>query len=500
MNIAGESFKGLAFDIGASHGRSIVGLLQDGVITLEEVHEFANEPLERNGEIRWDFKSLCVELIKGLVACGAAGHRNIDSIAVDTWGIDFGLVDDQRELLDFPRHYRDPYSHNAFKEIFEIIPAFELFKLTGMQNTSFNTIFQLYGLVKERPDIAMKARNILFVPDLFNHLLTGEASTEYSIAGTSQLLRIEDRKPCSEIFSALGLSVELVPEILQCGSVVGRLKKSIADAAGIGQIPIMAVAEHDTQSAIAAIPSDTEGHAYISCGTWSIMGIEAKSPIVNKEAMSAGFSNEIGLPGFVCFSKLIPGLWIIQECLADWRRSSQAIDYSTMDSLIRQAKPFATFLDSENEFFLAPGGMPERIKAYCAESSQLIPNSIGAIARCVIESLAMSYRKTFDDLERVIRRSVPIVHIVGGGAKNKTFCQMAANAMGKKVIAGPVEATAIGNLLQQAIACGKLANLDEARSVVRRSFALECYEPIRKKEWDDAYFRYREAIARSGAS
>ena len=487
MNMDGERFKGLAFDIGASHGRTILGVLQGGIINLEPLHGFANDPLERNGEIRWDFDSLCGELVNGLGACVAAGHRDLESIAVDTWGIDFGLVDERDELLDLPRHYRDPYSHNAPKEIFEIIPEFELFKLTGMQNTSFNSVFQLYALAKGCPDMVNKAKKLLFVPDLFNQFLTGKTLTEYSIAGSSQLLRIEDRKPSDEIFSALGLSVDLVPEILQLGSVVGRLKKSIAALAGMGRIPVMAVAEHDTQSAIAAIPSDIEGHAYISCGTWSIMGVEAKNPIVTKEAMSAGFSNEIGLPGIVCFSKLIPGLWMLQECLAEWSRASRGIDYGTMDSLIGQTKPFASFLDSESAVFLAPGGMPERIKDYCAETSQPIPNTVGEIARCVIESLAMTYRKTLDDLEMVSGRGVPIVHIVGGGANNKTLCRMAANAMGRKVIAGPVEATSIGNLLHQAIACGKLANLGEARGVVRRSFALDSYEPLYTKEWDDAY-------------
>jgi sugar (pentulose or hexulose) kinase len=437
-------------------------------------------------------------LVNGLRACIAGGHRDLESIAVDTWGIDFGLVDDHGELLDLPRHYRDPYSHNALKEICEIIPAFELFKLTGMQNTSFNSIFQLYVLAKECPDMVKKTKKLLFVPDLLNHFLSGETATEFSIAGTSQLLGIKDRKPSSEIFSALGLSVDLVPKILQCGSVLGKLRKSIADAAGIGRIPVIAVAEHDTQSAIAAIPSDTEGQAYISCGTWSIMGIEARSPIVTKEAMSGGFSNEIGLPGFVCFSKLIPGLWILQECLAEWTRTFRAIDYSTIDLLIGQTKPFACFLDSESAVFLAPGGMPERIQDYCAATSQPIPSSVGEIARCVIESLAMTYRKTLDDLERVTFRGVPIVHIVGGGANNRTLCQMAANAMGRQVIAGPVEATSIGNLLQQAIASGKLANLDEARSVVRRSFTLDNYEPAQKKEWDIAYTRYRDATARAG--
>lgn len=492
-------FKGLAFDIGASHGRAILGLLQGGILGLEPLHEFANDPLERNGEIRWDFESLCGELVHGLSACAAAGHRDLDSIAVDTWGIDFGLVDDRGDLLDSPRHYRDPYSHKALKAICEVIPEFELFKLTGMQSTSFNSIFQLHALAKGYPAMVKKAKRLLFVPDLLNYFLTGETATEYSIAGTSQLLGIEDRRPSREIFSALGLSADLVPEILQCGSVVGRLTKSVDAAAGIGRIPVIAVAEHDTQSAIAAIPSDTEGHAYISCGTWSIMGIEAKSPIVTKDAMSGGFSNEIGLPGFVCFSKLIPGLWIIQECLAEWNRASRAIDYSTMDSLIRRTKPFAAFLDPESAAFLAPGAMPERIKGYCAETSQPIPDSEGEIARCVIESLAMTYRKTLDNLERVIRREVSVVHIVGGGARNRTLCQMAADAMGRKVIAGPVEATSIGNLLQQAIASGKLADLDEARSVVRRSFALESYEPIHAKEWDVAYARYREATARGGA-
>jgi len=496
MNSASGSFKGLAFDIGASHGRAILGVLHDDILDLQVLHSFVNEPIQRNGEIRWDFESLCGELVKGLRACASAAHSDLESIAVDTWGIDFGLVDDRGELLDSPRHYRDPYSLGALEEICKFIPEYDLFKITGMQNTPFNSVFQLHALAKKQPGMIMKAKKLLFIPDLFNYFLTGEIATEFSIAGTSQLLEIADRKPSSEIFSTLGLSVELMPTILQSGRSIGSLRKKITDVADIGNIPIIAVAEHDTQSAIAVIPSETENHAYISCGTWSIMGIEMKTPIVTEEAMSCGFSNEIGLPDLICFSKLIPGLWIIQACMADWSRSSPGIDYGSIDSLISLAKPFASFLDSESAYFHAPGGMSDRIKDYCDKTSQPIPQSVGEIARCVLESLAMTYRKTLDDLERNSGREVPIVHIVGGGAKNKTLCQMAANAMHRTIIAGPIEATSIGNLLQQAIACGKLANLHDARKVVRRSFKMDSYEPVNGREWDSAYARYQEVAAK----
>ncbi|MGO8693779.1 MAG: rhamnulokinase [Rectinemataceae bacterium] len=490
-----QSFKGLAFDIGASHGRAILGILEHDKISLQGFYEFENVPLEKEGSIHWDSLALFDNLIKGIRTCAKAGHSDIDSMAVDTWGIDFGLLDDRGLLLDEPHNYRDPYSDGALQAISRIIPKSDLFRLTGVQSLPFNSIFQLFSLVRDRPDLIGKARKLLFMPDLFNYLLTGELGTEYSIVGTSQLLKIGDRKPCAKIFEAIGLSPDVMPDIVQCGNVAGTLKEKIAVTAGISRIPVVAVAEHDTQSAIVSIPTDPVERAYISCGTWSIMGIETRGPILTDDAFRSGFSNEIGLPGIICFSKLIPGLWVVQECRADWHRKAEDIDFETLEAMIESAEPFLSFINTEDDYFLAPGNMPERIKQFCASTSQPVPRSKGAIARCVLESLAMTYRKTLDDLERVYGHYLSIIHIVGGGSKNKTICRMAANAMHREVVAGPAEATSIGNILQQAIAIGKVADLEEARWLVSRSFKLDRYEPVDCEDWDAAYTHYRMVTA-----
>lgn len=482
--------KYLAIDIGASHGRAILGIMRNGKIHLEEIHSFSNTPIIAGKRIHWDVRNLFCEILKGLKKCSDAGHADINSMAIDTWGIDFGMLDEDGILIGKPYHYRDPRTDGMKDEVFKVINEMDLYMLTGIEPMKINTIFQLYSMKLNTSSDLHKARTLLFMPDLLNYLLTGKMATEFSIAGTSQLLDLGNRTWSKDLLRLLGISCELLPEIIPSCSLVGMVRDEIAGGARMKSIPVIAVTEHDTQAAISSIPSITEKYAYISCGTWSIMGIETEKTICTEDSCKSGFSNEIGLGDKVCFLKTIPGLWLIQECRAQWDREGEKINYQQMELMVLDTDLFKSFIDPEDAIFLLPGDMPERIREYCRKTGQHIPVSKGDIVCCILQSLAMKYRKTLDDLERICEYEIPVMHIVGGGVNDRLLCRFSANAMGKHVVAGPVEATAIGNLIQQAIALGDIENIQEGRNIIRQSCRIDNYEPMDVEIWDKAYQKY----------
>lgn len=484
----------LAFDLGASSGRAMLGFFDGNRLTLEEIHRFTNEPVQIGGSLYWDILRLFHELKRGIALCVKKGHRDIAAMAIDTWGVDFGLLDEGGRLLGNPYHYRDKNTDGIMEEVFRLIPPEELYLKTGIQLMKLNTIFQLYSMKLGGLPIFREARTMLPTPDLLNYFLTGEKAAEYSIATTTQLLDPVKREWSKEITGRLGLPSGIFPPISATGSVVGRLTPDIARELGIGEIPVIAAASHDTQSAIASVPAEGEDFAYISSGTWSLMGVETDRPILNEKSYRLAFTNEGGVGGKITFLKNIPGLWLIQECKRQWEREGENTSFAELEEMAVRSEPFEAFIDPEHEDFLPPGDLPSRIREYCAGTNQPVPRSKGETVRCIEQSLAMKYRMTMDSLEEITGKKLPAIHIVGGGIKDGLLCRLTADATGRRTVTGPVEATSVGNLLVQAMALGELDNLSELRQVVRESFPTTVYEPEDTAGWDAAYERFRKLV------
>lgn len=483
-----ESF--VAFDLGAESGRTILGRLESGQLAIQQMTRFPNEMKTIDGHLRWDANVLFGEMWKGLQACTAAGSRPA-SIGVDTWGVDFGLLDRNGNLIEPPTSYRDHRTDGIMEKFFERMPRDRVYELTGIQFMQLNTLFQLYAARNDNPDLFERVGRLLFMPDLFNYLLSGVASSEYTIASTSQLLSPMSKQWEPELFAALEIPVSIMQDIVEPGTVLGTLKPDLASAIGLSEVRVTAVAAHDTGSAIAAIPANGENWAYISSGTWSLMGVEIPTPIVSKEALGLNFTNEGGVDGKIRFLKNIMGLWLLQQCRKDWSEVAR-YDYEDLVRLSDQAQPFRTFIDPDHSGFFHPTSMTEAIRTYSQTTHQPLPASHAEYIRCILESLALKYRVTLDHLRHLTHKHVDRIHIIGGGAQNGMLCQFAANAMGLPVVAGPVEATAIGNILVQARAAGVLGSLEEIRAVVVRSFKPVVYEPRQTKEWEEAYHRFTE--------
>lgn len=486
--------KMLAFDFGASSGRAMLGTLEGDVLTLEEIHRFSNDPVSVNGSLHWDILRLFHEIKQGILKCSNGGHKDLASMAVDTWGVDFGLLDGQGNLLGNPYHYRDALTDGMMEEVFKVIPSKELYSRTGIQFMKFNTIFQLFAMKFRDLPLMREAKTMLMTPDLLNYFLTGVKLTEYSIASTSQLLDPEKREWAWDIIDKLTLPRDLFTPIVPPGAVVGKLLSEISGELGIPQIPVIAAASHDTQSAIASVPASETDYVYISCGTWSLMGVEAEQPILNEKSFQLAYTNEGGVDNKISFLKNIMGLWLVQECKRQWDREGENHSFAELEAMAEQAEPFVSFVDPDHESFMAPGNMPARIREYCRKTGQMIPQGKGEIVRCIAQSLALKYRLTVEHLEEILGRKLPVIHMVGGGIKDKMLCRFTANSTGREVIAGPVEATAIGNLMVQAIALGRVESLSRAREIIRNSFPTVAYRPEDCEAWNAAYGRFRAVI------
>jgi rhamnulokinase len=479
----------VAIDLGAESGRSILGTLRDGKLSVAELHRFPNEIKHISGHLRWDAEGLLANIKEGLRGAARSTIRP-ESVAVDTWGVDFGFLRSDGTLLESPCSYRDSRTNGMMERFFTLVPRQRVYELTGIQFMQLNSLFQLYAAVLENPALFRQTAHVLFMPDIFNYLLTGEKKSEFTIATTSQMFnpKLMDWDP--QLLGALGVPRSAMQEIIRPGTLLGPLKPSIAAETGLNGVSVIAVASHDTGSAIAAIPAEGEDWAYISSGTWSLMGVEIGTPIITDSALEANFTNEGGVEGTFRFLKNIMGLWPLQQCRKEWSSTTQ-YTYDGLMKLGADARAFRSFIDPDDGAFFNPPSMQVAIQEYCRKTGQAIPEDVAEIVRCILESLALKYRTTFEQLRRLTGRKLSRVHIIGGGSQNQLLCQYASNAMGIPVIAGPVEATAIGNIMMQAHAMGHVGSLAEIRAVVGHSFQPVRYEPIDQAAWHAAYERFQ---------
>ena len=479
----------LAFDFGASSGRAIIGTLDNGRITLNEVHRFSNDPVTVNGTFYWDVLRLFHEIKQGLLKAKQAG--GFDSIGIDTWGVDFGLLDKDGVLLENPVHYRDKRNIGMVEKAAKYIGKDEMYKLTGIQFMDFNTAFQLLSIKENRPELLARAQSLLFMPDLFAYFLTGNKVSEYSIATTSQLVDINTRDWSKEMLEKLGLPEKIFNRIVPSGSVTGYLSDEICEELGLEKVPVIAVCGHDTQSAVTAVPSEKEDFAFISSGTWSLFGTETKKPIVNDLSYSFNVTNEGGFGYSTAFLKNICGLWLIQESRRQWIREGKEYSYAELEKAALREKPFARFIDPDAPEFAVPGNLPARITEYCRRTGQSVPENEGQTVRCIYESLALRYRAVLEGIEKCTGKNYDSLNVVGGGTKDTLLCKMTANACNITVYAGPIEATVMGNVAVQLISGGDIADVVEARRIIANSGQLKCYSPENTAAWDEAYEKFK---------
>ncbi len=482
--------KMLAFDFGASSGRAILGTIENGKLTAKEMHRFSNDPVEAAGVFHWDILRLFYEIKQGILNCVNSGEKDIDSIGIDTWGVDVGFLDDKGRLIGNPVHYRDSMTNEMPEKAFDVMSKDELYAKTGIQFIKFNTLFQLYAFGLENYVPYKQASTMLFVPDLLNYLLTDVKKTEYTIASTSQMLNAKERTWAKDVLEAFDINPAILCDIVKPGTVIGKLSKSLADELGCGEIPVVAVASHDTASAVVSVPAEGDDFVYISCGTWSLLGIETKEPILS----DMEFTNEGGTDGNIRYLKNIMGLWLVQECKRHWDRRGVGKSFAELETLARAEKPFLSFIDPDEERFMAPKDMPGKIAAFCRETGQAEPENQGQFVRCIMQSLAFKYRYAIEGLEKVTGRKITSVNIVGGGIKDKMLCQFTANATGRKVHTGPTEATGYGNLMMQAYALGEVKDLHEIRAVIRNSEEIKEYIPEDTAAWDAAYESFKKIL------
>ncbi len=479
----------LAFDLGASSGRAILGTLENGKLALTEIHRFKNQMIRIHGSYYWNIYSLFDELKTGLKKCVNEFNIQPDSIGIDTWGVDYSLVSASGQLIGLPFAYRDHRTDDAIEDFSKILSKKETYLLSGIQFMQFNTLFQLYASKQEKHSRLTIAESLLFTPDTLNYLFTGVKKNEYTIASTSQLLKPGKAEWESKLFQAAGVTENLVEEIVQPGKEIGTILAEIQEETGSKEIPCIAVASHDTASAIASVPANGGNWAYLSSGTWSLLGIESPVPIVSEETMAMNFTNEGGVEGTTRFLKNIMGMWLIQECKRIWDEEKE-MDWQEIVDLCMEAEHFKCFINPDNSVFLNPGNMPKAIQEYCKTTNQLIPESKGEIARCIYDSLVLKYKSTIKQIESLTGKPIDKLHIIGGGANNKMMNQLTADAIGIPVLAGPTEATATGNLMLQAKAVGAIQSLHEMREVIKASFEIDEYIPSPKLDWEVAYKRF----------
>lgn len=469
----------LALDLGAESGRAMLGKLADATLALEEIHRFPNQPVSLRTGFYWDTLRLFHEITQGIGIARRDRHVELNGIGVDTWGVDFGLIGSDGSLVDNPHHYRDGRNAGIMENVFAIISRRQLFSETGVQFMQFNSLFQWYAMKANHAPALDVADTLLFMPDLFNYFLTGEKRAELTIASTSQFYNPVQKQFSDWVVRQLGLNPKMLPPLVDPGTKVGEYDGT----------PVYAVASHDTASAVAAVPARPgEDWAYISSGTWSLMGVEILEPVINDLAEELNFTNEIGVEGRVRLLKNIAGLWLWQECRRTWRAEGSDYTYDQMCEMAAAAKPFAAVI--QPDAFLEPGDMPEKITAHCKSFGQEPPANHAEFCRVILESLALRYRQVLESLERLLGRRLTRIHIVGGGSRNHILNQFVADATQRVVVAGPAEATAAGNILVQAMGSGYVRNLEEIRQVVANSFEVTTIEPGSGDGWDAAYQRF----------
>ena len=486
--------KVLAYDFGASSGRAMLGSYDGKTINIEEIHRFSNDPVYLNDTLYWDILRLFHEMKTGLIEARKAGHSDIKSIGIDTWGVDFGLIDEKGRLLENPIHYRDKRTDGLMEEVWEKVGKKNLYDRTGTQFMQFNTIYQLYSIAKNRPELFERTDKLLFMPDLLSYFLTGEKVAEFSMASTTQMLNSKTGDWDYELLDKLGIPSGILEKVVDSATVIGKLTEQVCYETGLKPITVTAVAGHDTGSAMIAAPADTDLFAFLSSGTWSLLGSELSEPVVNDLTYKYEYSNEGGINRTARLIKNIMGLWIYQECRRQWNKEGDPVSFDELEMSARKAKPFACLIDVDHQDFYHPGEMPERVVDYCRRTGQYVPQNRAEIVRCIMESLALKYRYVFDGLCKIVGSRIPKLHIVGGGCKNTMISQFTANALGTEVTAGPIEATAIGNIAAQLIALGEIKDLRQARAVIKSSFEIKSYFPQDKELWEEKYDYYLKNI------
>lgn len=486
-----------AVDLGATSGRTIIGTISQGKVNLEEITRFPNNLIETGGHFYWDIYALYFEIIKGLKAVAKRGLE-ITSIGIDTWGVDFVCVGADGALLRNPLAYRDPHTFGAMEAYFEQkVPKRDVYQATGIQFMNFNSLFQLYAMQRDGNTALQHAEKILFVPDALSWMLTGKAVCEYTIASTSQMLNPMTKELDSQLLDSLQLPREKFGKTVFPGHEIGTITEEVQKMTGLGAVPVIAVAGHDTASAVAAVPAKDEKFAYLSSGTWSLMGIETKDAIINDLSYERNFTNEGGVEGTTRFLKNICGMWLLERCRKEWADSAPS-DYGQLLSEAMKVPAFQSIINPDDKMFANPANMQQAIKDYCAATGQHVPDGYAELCRCIFDSLALRYRQVFGYLQEMAPFAIDTLHIIGGGSLNEYLNQFTANATGVTVLAGPQECTALGNIMLQAKAAGVVDDIFAMRRIIADSVSMKRFEPQDKALWDEAYDKYLAVVEKKG--
>lgn len=482
----------LVFDLGASNGRVMLCRFDAMELELEEIYRFTNEPVLRDGTLYWDWDLLFRNILEGIKQARDKG--GFDSIGIDTWGVDFGLLNARGELMEAPVHYRDSRTDGLSGKVAAMLGEQELYQTSGSQRMDINTLYQLYSLNTKRPGFIKGARCLLMMPDLINYFLTGERHAELTIASTTQMLEPHGRTWNLPLLEKLGLPYKILPGLIAPGTHAGMLKAGICAELGVESVPVIAVASHDTACAVMAVPEGDRDFVFISSGTWSLLGTELEEPVIDADSQECNLTNELGFDNTVTFLKNMTGLWLIQETRRQFKRDGREYTYADLENMARQSRPFSCFIDPDYREFMQTGDVPDRIRRFCRETGQYIPQDDGEVVRCIYESLAMKYRFAFEQVKRCTKKDYNVIHIVGGGTRDSFLCQMTADAVNIPVLAGPIEATALGNAAAQLIALGVLDDLGQARAAIRRTFSPKEFLPSDPDLWSEHYRQFTQVI------
>lgn len=481
-----------AVDLGAESGRVSIGHFDGSHLDIEVIHRFPNRSVRLAGTLHWNTPALFDEMIQGLQQAVKKSSDPIASVGVDTWGVDFGILDRNGALLGIPVHYRDSRTDGLIEEVTSIIPREEIYAKTGIAFWPFNTIYQLRALALQQSPLLSEGATLLFTPDLLHYWLSGAKVSERSIASTSQCLSVHEDVWLSDLLAKLDIPAGIFSPVVPSGTVLGELLPDIAEIVGQTGMKVITPPSHDTASAVVATPLSSPHAAYLSCGTWSLLGIESQFPVATPAALEAGLTNEKGIGASYRLLKNIMGLWLVQQARAAWAKEGKQYSYEALAQLAEHGAKFTAWIDPNDLRFYAPDNMVSAVQQACAISGQAVPTSVSDTMRCILESLAFTYRQSVEQLEAQTGIPIPCLHMIGGGSQNTTLCQWTANALGRPVITGPVEGTTMGNLLVQLQALGEIADLAEIREVVRRSCEVQTYTPVDDQHWQAAYQRFCE--------
>lgn len=489
----------LAVDMGASSGRHVVGRFDGQILQLEELYRFENGPVDVASSLNWDLLGQWSHVLAGLRAAGARYGQQISGIGVDTWGVDFGLLGKDDVLLGNPYHYRDSRTNGMLEKAFSIVPREEIFRHSGLQFMQLNTLYQLLAMKLAKSPLLDMAQTMLLMPDLFHWLLTGQKYNEFTDATTTQFYNPVKGGWATELLDKFGLPTDILGPIAQPGTNLGSLRALLVAETGLSRANVILPGTHDTASAVMAVPAASRpgvrpDWCYISLGTWALMGVESPEPVVNDKVLQLNFTNEGGVGNTIRLLKNITGLWLVQECRRAWNQAGRNWNWEDLNQLSAAAPALRSFINPDAHEFMAPQDMPEAIRQFTQRTGQPVPANEGAVLRCALDSLAMKFRQVLGMCEDLVGGRLETIHIVGGGTKNRQLCQAAADACGRGVVAGPIEATATGNIMMQAVATGDVGSIAEARDVIRRSFAVEEFEPRNTAAWDEAFERFEKIV------